>query len=216
MSRLSRREFFRLAAAGGTAWTIPGALAFAQAPIGQEDVPPEREALNDAEWRTLEAVAARILPSDGGPGALEAGAAWFVDRALAHEDAAQRRLYAAGLLGVEKLARERFGRAFVEIADGERDECLRQIESGEVPEWPAGGSPAAFFAAVRRHVILGFLADPKYGGNANFAGWRAAGHPGPRHHYGAKIARGTTAQQLVGGQPIVPIWEETGIRTRFL
>ena len=212
---ISRREFFHRAAAAGTAVVLGRSLGFAQPP-GDEELPPKREALNEGEWRTLEAIAARILPTDERPGALEAGCAWFVDRALAHEEADQRPLYTSGLVGIEKLARIRYGLAFAELDDGERDELLGRVASGEVEEWPDAAGSSAFFAAVRRHVILGFLADPRYGGNKNFAGWRAAGHPGPRHHHGAKIAAPTTPQQLVGGQPIVPIWEETGIRTRFL
>jgi gluconate 2-dehydrogenase gamma chain len=212
---ISRREFFHRAAAAGAAVVLRRSLGFAQPPPGEE-LPPQREALNEAEWRTLEAIAGRILPTDERPGAIEAGCAWFVDRALAHEEADQRPLYTSGLIGIEKLARIRHGRGFAELGDADRDELLGRVEAGEVEEWPDAAGSAVFFAAVRRHVILGFLSDPSYGGNKNFAGWRAAGHPGPRHHQGAKLAAAATPQQLVGGQPIVPIWEETGIRTRFL
>lgn len=212
---ISRRDFFRRAAAAGLALTFARGLGLARSEEGEGDegLPAKREALSEAEFRTLEAITARIIPSDERPGAIEAGCVWFVDRALAHEESHQRPLYASGLIAVERLARLRHGLGFAELADAQRDEVLRLVESGQIGDWPEA---SMFFAAVRRHVILGFLADPKYGGNRGYAGWRAAGHPGPRHRQGPKIAGAATPQQLVGGQPIVPIWEDTTIRTHFL
>lgn len=215
-SKIGRREFFRRAAAAGAALgLLPGGIGAAvPAP---EDLAPLPEALNELEWRTVEAIVARILPSGDGPGATEAGCVAFVDRALAHEEAALRPLYLAGLRGVEAIARLRSGGSFSELDDEARDALLAEIERGGVADWPAdAGSPAAFFQAVRRHAILGFLADPLYGGNRQYAGWRAVGYPGPRHHSGAKIARPLTPEQLLGGQKIIPVWEDTSIRTRFL
>jgi len=212
---IGRREFFRRAAAGAALWLLPAEL-LAAVPQA-EDLAPTRESLNELEWRIFEAIAARILPSDDGPGATEAGCVAFVDRALAHEESASRPLYLAGLRGVEAVARLRSGRSFAELDDESRDALLAEIERGGVADWPVdAGSPAAFFQAVRRHTILGFLADPLYGGNRQYAGWRATGYPGPRHHSGAKIARPLTPEHLLGGQKIVPIWEDTSIRTRFL
>jgi gluconate 2-dehydrogenase gamma chain len=209
---ISRRDFFRRAAATGLVLSLPRGLVLAQEE--DDDAPPAtREALNEAEFRTLEAVAAQVLPTDDLPGAIEAACVWFIDRALAHEDSGQRPLYASGLLAVERLARLRHGRGFAELGDAERDETLGLVAAGQIGDWPEA---AAFFAAVRRHVILGFLSDPKYRGNRNYAGWRAAGHPGPRHRHGPKLFGAATPQQLVGGQPIVPIWEDTTIRTHFL
>jgi gluconate 2-dehydrogenase gamma chain len=54
---------------------------------------------------------------------------------------------------------------------------------------------------VRAHTVIGFLADPKYGGNRDFAGWRVSGYPGPRHHRG-----GYTAEQMAGTAPVQTVW----------
>ena len=32
-----------------------------------------------------------------------------------------------------------------------------------------------FFRAVRTHTVMGFLADPQYGGNREHAGWKVIG-----------------------------------------
>jgi len=35
----------------------------------------------------------------------------------------------------------------------------------------------------------GYLADPMYGGNRDFAGWKLIGFPGPRYNYVAEIGQ---------------------------
>lgn len=35
----------------------------------------------------------------------------------------------------------------------------------------------------------GFLADPMYGGNRGFAGWKLIGFPGPRYNYVEEITQ---------------------------
>ena len=61
--------------------------------------------------------------------------------------------------------------------------------------------PAKFFEAVRFHTIIGFLADPKYGGNRDYAGWKVIGYPGGGHHLG-----GYSPAQMMGKEKIVAIW----------
>lgn len=218
-SRLSRREFFRRVAVPGVVlWTLPRVLGAQPPPVEEEAGPIERQALNEVEWRTTEALAGRILPgSPRAPGAIEAGAVVFIDRALAGDDADRLPLYQGGLRGIEAVARLRHGAALVELLEPDQDEILAALESGVVEGWPEDGPPpAAFFRALRRHVIFGFLADPSYGGNRRHAGWRVAGYPGPLHHVGAKVAPPLSSNQLVGAHPIVPIWDDPRIRARFL
>lgn len=90
------------------------------------------------------------------------------------------------------------------IEAGPQDEILADLEKGRAAEWAlADRLPwPIFFETVRVHTIVGFLADPSYGGNRDYAGWRVAGYPGPRHRRG-----GFTPEQLEGKAPIVPIGE---------
>ena len=55
---------------------------------------------------------------------------------------------------------------------------------------------------MREHTVIGFLADPKYGGNRDYIGWKVIGYPGPRHMRG-----GYTPEQMVGKQKIKAIWD---------
>lgn len=164
----------------------------------------QRAALTETEWVTLEAITGRIIPTDHEPGAIEAGCVNFIDKALAHEDAQARPLYSLGIGGTEQVAQRRFARPFAKLTPAEQDEVLVALEQGGPPGWPEGPvSSAAFFATVRAHTILAFLADPKYGGNRNFAGWKVVGYPGPRHHLG-----GYTPDQMLGRAKIRTVWGE--------
>lgn len=209
---VSRREFFRRAtAAGALLWLAPRALR-AQPSLVEPVEPLARRTLNESEWRLAEAVGERILP-----GAAEAGTVGFLDQALATDDAEAKPTILGGLAALEGVARLRHGLAFVELSGAEQDRLLAAVETGRVDEWPAEAPPArAFFQAIRRQTIVGFLADPSYGGNRRYAGWKLAGYPGPLHHVGAKIAPPLAPEQLVGAHPIVPIWEDPRVRTRFL
>ncbi len=44
-------------------------------------------------------------------------------------------------------------------------------------------SAIAFFSMLRAHTAQGMFADPQYGGNRNFAGWRLIGFPGAQGGY---------------------------------
>jgi hypothetical protein len=103
-----RRTFLRAAMAAGAAWAaadlsqVEEALAWAAEQAGARDGHAGAgggvtsgasgfTALTKAQADVVEAVAARILPAvDGRPGAREAGAIHFIDRALATFNAAQK------------------------------------------------------------------------------------------------------------------------------
>jgi gluconate 2-dehydrogenase gamma chain len=201
---LSRRELLtRGALFGGTlaaALHLPRPRALAAA--AESDAPV---VLDPGAWKTVEAITARLIPTDHEPGAREAGCVNFIDKALAHEDAEQRPTYAAGLRGVDAAARKTSGKPFVELTLAQQDELLARLEEGKVAGWPDGGvGPEEFFAAIWLHTLWGFLADPKYGGNRDFAGWKVMGYPGPRHMRG-----GYTADQMAGRAQIDTLWGGT-------
>ena len=159
--------------------------------------------LTEHEWRTVEAMTARIIPTDHEPGAIEANCVNFIDKALANEDAQLRPVYSAGLQGLDALARELHGKDFVALGPDPQHAILTALDDDEAAPWPEEAGPAPeFFETVRTHTIIGFLADPKYGGNRDYAGWRVVGYPGPRHEAG-----GYTPAQMLGQEPIRPIWE---------
>lgn len=164
----SRRDMLRGA---GVAGAVAGALA---GPAQATPAPERREALEAltaAEADVLEAFCARLVPTDAsGPGAREARAAHYIDRALAGALASSRETYRSGLTALDDRARAAHGAAFSELSPELQDALLAETEA----------KTPAFFALVRDHTLQGMFSDPYYGGNADFIGWDMIGYPGVR------------------------------------
>lgn len=118
-------------------------------PAGAE----ERLFFDAAEWELLDAVTARIIPTDHDAGAREARVVRFIDRYLSgtgyiyaaadgsgflrmagkEADAWQQRIstsqqrYREGLRTVEAISRERFGARFAELGPEQQDEVLERL-----------------------------------------------------------------------------------------
>jgi gluconate 2-dehydrogenase gamma chain len=171
--RLTRRDMLRRSAALGAVAAVPAhvlAQAAQAAPYAN---------LTAAEAATLEAVVARLIPADrNGPGALEAGAARYIDGALGDALAAQRPAYAAGLAALDAYARAQAGAAFAALAPERQDALLTDVEQNRATGF--GPSSSAFFDLVLGHTLEGTFGDPHYGGNQDFIGWELIGYPGLR------------------------------------
>src|SRR5688500_4785811 len=110
--------------ASATSMTAPAAAAQAAAPTAT----PAREAfetLTAAEADLLEAVVARLIPSDQyGPGAKEARVAHYIDRALAGALSGSRQAYTAGLAALDRYATITRGKPFVALTPTDQDSVL--------------------------------------------------------------------------------------------
>lgn len=141
------------------------------------------QALTAAEADLLDAVVARLIPSDAnGPGATEAQAVRYIDRALAGALAESREAYRVGLEALQRYSRSSRRAEFAQLSPTDQDSLLIDVETGAATGSGAGfaGSSATFFTMVRAHTIQGTFGDPYYGGNANFVGWDLLGYPGVR------------------------------------
>jgi len=166
---VSRREVLKGAGAVVGSGLV-GPYLFA---VRQDDMPVT---LSPEEYRTLDAVCRRLIPADeNGPGAGEAMAVRYIDRALGGALAGARDQYAEGLAGLERYARTTRGAAFTALDPAAQDEVLEAVQDGATESVGAG-----FFNTVRTHTIQGMFSDPFYGGNAGFVGWDMIGYPGVR------------------------------------
>src|SRR5260370_92850 len=183
---LSRRSLFKQLGLAGAATAISGTSlppsAAAPSPPPASAQIPAREALETltaAEADALEAIVARLIPTDeNGPGATEARAAHYIDRALAGPLASSRAAYAMGLAAIDEYAQRSKGALFSNLSAEDQDAVLRDMEKNIA----TGVSPSSseFFEVIRTHTIQGTFCDPYYGGNANFVGWDLIGYPGLR------------------------------------
>jgi gluconate 2-dehydrogenase gamma chain len=188
MTFISRRDLLkRAAAASGAAgaagsfeaFALQDAPSVARTAVGGALRREPVEHLTAAEADVLEAVVARLIPTDAnGPGAAEARAAHYIDRALGGALASSRQAYTAGLAALDRYARSSRGKAFADLAAADQDSVLVEVENGTATGFP--GSSGAFFNLVLSHTLQGTFGDPYYGGNANFVGWDLIGYPGIR------------------------------------
>jgi gluconate 2-dehydrogenase gamma chain len=150
---------------------------------GEQAAREPHEALTADEAALLTAIAARLIPADAnGPGAVEAGAIAYIDRALAGFLAPSREAYRRGLAALERYARSSRGKPFRELSAVDQDSLLIDVETGAATGSGAGfdGSSATFFAMLRAHTWQGTFGDPYYGGNRDYIGWNLVGYPGVR------------------------------------
>src|SRR5207237_8850322 len=119
-----------LAATSGTTLALTAAVT-ARAQTPATAAPPQREALETltaAESDILEAIVARLIPADdNGPGAAEARAAHYIDRALTGPLSASRRAYAVGLAAVDAYAQSAKGAPFAKLAAPDQDPELSHL-----------------------------------------------------------------------------------------
>lgn len=193
---ISRRDLLRgvgVAAVAAVAPSASVALDGAIAPAGAAEAVQQaatsaarREAyenLTAVEADTLEAIVARLIPTDAnGPGATEARAVHYIDRALGGALSSSRQAYSAGFAAFDRYCRMTRGASFVELSTTDQDSVLIDVESGSATGSGAGfsGSSAQFFGMVLNHTRQGTFGDPYYGGNANYVGWDLIGYPGVR------------------------------------
>jgi len=183
-------------------------LAFVRgAAAAPEAKPLERAYFTAAEFAWIEAAVSRLIPEDAlGPGAREAGVAGFIDRQLAgpygraetwymqgpwkqgtEQQGYQLKLtpaqfYRTAIADIDAHCRaNRHGQAFALLDAATRDALLHALEDGKVELAHVPAKP--FFDMLLQNTVEGFLADPMYGGNRGFAGWKLIGFPGPRYNY---------------------------------
>ncbi|WP_049970719.1 gluconate 2-dehydrogenase subunit 3 family protein [Haladaptatus cibarius] len=192
--------------------------------------------------RLVQAMAERIYPSDEfGPGAVETGVVYFIDRQLAgawgqgenwymeppfvnqFEDAIPNQGWQSNLTPVEtyefalewteEYANNEFGGSFLDLSTDQQDELLTALENDE-PNNFRSVKPSEFFTLFRTNVLEGVYCDPTYGGNRNMAGWRMKRFPGSPGALGSyKELIGRKGFIRIPPQGVEDDVESTGIET---
>jgi gluconate 2-dehydrogenase gamma chain len=169
MDEDSRRAFLSRLLAGTGAVMAFGALpdfalahehAAAQANGGEKKF----AFFTPGEAQQMEAVCERIIPSDDGPGAREAGAIYFIDYALSQTEPHLQPVFRAGL---KELNATCAPDEFSELSAPRQIAMLKKLEQTE------------FFDRARQYTILGFLGNPTRHGNRDQVGWKYIGFENP-------------------------------------
>jgi gluconate 2-dehydrogenase gamma chain len=192
----SRREFLVRAAvgAGAVAGAAAGGLVPPAAATQSHEMPMEGATsapgaqhpsgsehgafFNHADAATIAAFTERLMPSaPDKPGARDADVLNYIDLALAGAYAEMQDFYRRGLASLDAHCRATHKEAFIHLTPEKQDEVITSMEAGSAIgfSWP---SAKEFFSILRTHTMEGMFADPLYGGNRDFAGWRLVGFPG--------------------------------------
>ncbi len=131
----------------------------------QSAVPTKFEFLTPEQATEIEAVAAQIIPTDDSPGAREARVIYFIDRALTTFDKERQPRYVKGLKELQAKQKKMFKNS-AKFSDLNAEQQIKVLKAFE---------KNGFFEMVRAHTIMGFLADPSYGGNYDKIGWKLIG-----------------------------------------
>lgn len=125
----------------------------------------------------------RLMPgAPGKPGAHDAGVLNYIDLALAGAYADLQDFYRRGLAQLDSYTRTTYMKSFVQLEAAQQDEVIAALEQGKASgfSWPTAQE---FFNMVRTHTMEGMFADPIYGGNRDFSGWRLVGFPGAQGNF---------------------------------
>jgi gluconate 2-dehydrogenase gamma chain len=190
---LTRRAFlFRASGSVGAAWVSthwPAVLAAAThaREAARSETQTKLEFFSTEEAVEIDALTARIIPSDDTPGAREAGAVYFIDHALTAFARDDQKTYKDGLPDLQARVRELFPEVekFSKASPEQQDQVLHSLDKHAeegLREFRSSAAAKPFFETLRVHTIIAFLIDPESGGNRNGVGWKVIGRD-PDHMF---------------------------------
>jgi gluconate 2-dehydrogenase gamma chain len=195
-----------LIARAASARTLPGGTGMPWRPFAGD--PPQAAKpgpwvfFTPEEGATVEALVDRLIPPDPEtPGGKDCGCAVFIDRQLAgaygraqglymsppflpatpeqglQAPSTPAQLYRRMLAALDAFCSATYaGRRYAQLPAGEQDRIIAGMENGSLRLQGISATP--FFEILLQDTRYGFFADPVYGGNRDFAGWRLVGFPG--------------------------------------
>lgn len=150
---------------------VPALAAVSQAACSARDEGATFETITTAEAREIIAVAARILPTTDTPGATEAGAVYFFDKALGS--------FFADSLEYGRMQLATFQSGVAKAYPGA--ERFSDLDEVDQDAYLKANEQTPFFQGARILTIFGVFCLSKYSGNRDDMGWKLVGMDGPPH-----------------------------------
>ncbi|MES2538827.1 MAG: gluconate 2-dehydrogenase subunit 3 family protein [Pseudomonadota bacterium] len=206
MARISRRSFFKFAGATAATAAVDGGALAATQQAPQTTSPLAYTFFNTAEVAFIEPAVERLIPADEtGPGALDAGVPFYIDKQLGGAWGAGERLYRSGpwqagtaaqgyqlqytpaelfrngLRGILTDLGRRGVTSFAKLGPQDQDAYLKTLQEGKLDL--EGVPSGTFFESLLALATEGYFSDPVYGGNRNMVAWKMIGFPGAYASY---------------------------------
>jgi hypothetical protein len=158
---VERREILRILALAAAAATFPGFQKWTFACLHPGNVltqikPAAYQPLffREHEYALVERLTDIIIPSDGTPGALEAGVAEFIDLMVSRDATLQPKFH-TGLTWLNAHSSRRNGKAFLALA-ADRQVALLEPLAYKAKHRPGEERGREFFEMVREYTVMGF------------------------------------------------------------
>lgn len=160
---MHRREVLRLLATGSLLQLAPAELfAVLREARGLIESQTSLRTLNAQQNATVKAMAEMIIPRTETPGAVDVGAAEFIDLILTEWcDDAERTRFVAGLADIDSRSQARWGKVFVDCSSDQQADILTALgkkmteEIKEtIPRARGRGTNPTNFYAMFRHLTL--------------------------------------------------------------
>jgi len=158
---IRRREVLRILGTAAAAAQFPGfsKWRFACGHIGNAELQSKPavyrpQFFTPAEYALVERLAEMIIPSDGTPGAKEAGVAEFIDFMVANDPAVQY-AFRMGLAWVNAQAEQTGGKRFGELTPEQQASLLEPLGFKDKAR-PGQETGRRFFRVMREYTVTGF------------------------------------------------------------
>lgn len=179
---VERREVLRVLALASAAAQFPGfqRWAFACPEHPDHDLvqapsagPYRPQFFSSQEYPILEILTDLIIPSDGTPGAREAGVSEFIDFMVSSDPEIQYR-FRYGIGWIDARARSLHGRPFAQLDRSQQTEMLEHLAYTKKFR-PGEEDGRAFFKLIRDYSLMGFYTSR--------IGLQELDYPGLKTHY---------------------------------
>lgn len=152
------------------------------------------------DFVVLEQATEKIFPKDdNGPGSIELGVPYFIDKqmdgtwgtnngdyrlgpflesepSVEHSSLTRGLIMISGIRKINQISNERFNTSFDKAAEDQQIEILQDFQNDNVII--EGVNASSFFNLLRTLTLEGVYSDPLYGGNRDMAGWKMKEYPG--------------------------------------
>lgn len=130
------------------------------------------------EALTLSSICEQVIPADEyGPGAMQAGVVYYIDKQLHDVFISDQPAYRNGLRAISDTCRDLYSVPFLEHLEWDQQtDFLRRMEKDDLPgQYWVSHSAKGFFNLMVNHTMQGFYGSPRHGGNKDYISYRMIG-----------------------------------------